>query len=124
MKAKMPDFPLRVGEPWNKEEESQLLKEIKEGNSIKTIAEKHGRTLGAISSHLKLIAVRSYVIDKEPVEIISKETGIAPDVIMFQVQKRESIAKKKNKPVAVKSEVTLEDIMRELKEIRRMLESL
>jgi hypothetical protein len=120
----MSKYPSRMGQPWNKEEESQLLKEIKEGLTIKAISENHQRTEGGITSHLKSIAVKAYIIDKEPVEIISKETGLTAAEIMFEVRKKESADKKKDKPVAVKSEVTLEDIMRELKEIRRMLESL
>ena len=121
----MSNPPLRVGEPWNNDEESQLLKEIKEGDSIRTIAEKHGRTMGAISSHLKIMAVKSYIVDKEPVEIISKETGLSTDVIMFQVAKKQGLLNKKGtEPLLVKSEVTLVDIMKELKEIRRMIESL
>jgi|LauGreDrversion4_2_1035121.scaffolds.fasta_scaffold652848_2 hypothetical protein len=114
----------RMGKLWSKDEDQKLLASIKDRDSIKTIAERHGRTEGGITSHLKSIAVKAYIIDKEPVEIISKETGLTAAEIMFEVRKKESADKKKDKPVAVKSEVTLEDIMRELKEIRRMLESL
>lgn len=116
-------FPSRMGKPWNDDEDTNLLKKIKEGVSVKDIAEKHERTIGGITSHLKLIAVKSYIIDKEPVEIISRVTGLTAEEIMFEVRKKESQSKKKEKPT-LKSEVTLVDIMKELKEIRRMIESL
>jgi hypothetical protein len=118
-------YPSRLGKSWNKEEDTQLLKEIKEEISIETIAEKHQRTVGGITSHLKLIAVRSYTIDKEPIEIISKETGLTVDEIMYEIRKKETVEKKKDKdkPVTTPSQVTLADIMKELKDIRRILES-
>ena len=112
-----------MGKPWSKDEDQKLLASIKDGDSIKTISERHGRTTGGITSHLKLIAVKAYTIDKEPVEIISKETGLTTAEIMFEVRKKESADKKKDKPATVKSQVTLQDIMWELKEIRRIIES-
>ena len=120
----MSKYPSRMGKPWNKVEDTDLLKEIKEGVTIKAIAEKHQRTEGGIISHLKMIAVKSYIVDKEPVEIISKETGLTAEEIMFEVRKKESVPAPKKKAKPVGSQITLLDVMRELREMRRILDSL
>ncbi len=44
--------PLNAGKPWNSAEDEELVRAFDEGASIKTLAEKHQRTVGSINARL------------------------------------------------------------------------
>lgn len=61
--AKVPakQSPQNAGAPWSPEEDNALLEEFETGASISELAEKHARTVGAISSRLsKLSAIDNH----------------------------------------------------------------
>ncbi|HET7627926.1 MAG TPA: hypothetical protein VFK44_06000 [Bacillales bacterium] len=49
---RMKNLPQNAGNPWTEDEEDQLLKAFDEGVSVKDLAARHERTMGAIHSRL------------------------------------------------------------------------
>ena len=45
-------MPGKAGKPWDPQEDARLAEAFDEGTPIKTLAERHGRTPGAIKSRL------------------------------------------------------------------------
>ena len=53
-------YPEKLGEKWTPEEETQMLKLFREGNSFKEIAEIHKRMIGGVRSRMNQIIERCY----------------------------------------------------------------
>ena len=51
-KQRIKNLPARQGHPWNTDEDHQLTQEHRNGDTPSTIARKHERTPGAITSRL------------------------------------------------------------------------
>lgn len=66
---------IRIGKPWSKEEEQNLLNRISEGKSINDISVEFKRAQGGIKARLKKIAVKMLSDGKSIIEV-SKLTGI------------------------------------------------
>ena len=62
----------RQGAFWTDEEESLLLSEIKEGNSMERIARNHNRSKGGITARLQMIACKMLENDGDIREIMEK----------------------------------------------------
>lgn len=63
-------LPNRIGKKWEDSEEIELLDEVKNDIDFKSIAHKHGRTVGAITGRLKIVALRLHNLDTPIEEII------------------------------------------------------
>jgi len=66
----------RIGQPWGKDEEQNLLDRISEGKSIDEISVEFKRAKGGISSRLKMIATEMLTSGKSVMEV-SKLTGMS-----------------------------------------------
>jgi len=99
-KEKNPEL-INIGKKWSKDEETLLLRRIKENKSHVDISIEFKRTVGGINSHLKHIAVKAYN-DDEPIEIIQLYTGISKETILEQVErnKLKIESKRQNKKVS------------------------
>ena len=93
-KEKNPEL-INIGKKWSKDEETLLLRRIKENKSYIDISVEFKRTVGGISSHLKHIAVKAYN-DDEPIELIELYTGIPKETILEQVERNKSKIESKN----------------------------
>jgi len=85
-----------IGKKWSSYEETILLQRIKEQKSHADISVELKRTLGGIISHLKELAIKSF-IDDEPIEIIEKLTGLSEEKILEALEKKKHKSEKKNK---------------------------
>lgn len=56
-RKKLLELPVHSGSPWSKEEDQDLIRAYKCGQTIKEIARKHQRTEGAIQSRLLRLGV-------------------------------------------------------------------
>jgi len=65
----------RIGQPWSKDEEQNLLDRISEGKSINEISVEFKRAQGGIKSRLKVVATEMLNSGKSIMEV-SKLTGI------------------------------------------------
>ena len=95
IKEKNPHL-INIGKKWSTEEETRLLAYIKEGKSHSDISIEFKRTEGAITSHLKELAVH-YFNDEEPIQIIKILTGLSEDSIMDAIGKKERKKEARNK---------------------------
>ena len=84
-KEKNPEL-INIGKKWSKDEETLLLRHIKEKKSHIDISVEFKRTIGSISSRLRDIAIKAYN-DDEPLEIIELYTGIPKETILEQVER-------------------------------------
>jgi len=66
----------RIGQPWDKDEEQNLLNRISEGKSINEISVEFKRAKGGITSRLKMMA-RDMLTNGKSVMEVSKLTGIS-----------------------------------------------
>jgi hypothetical protein len=66
----------RIGQPWDKDEEQNLLNRISEGKSINEISVEFKRAKGGITSRLKMMARDMLTTGKSVMEV-SKLTGIS-----------------------------------------------
>lgn len=93
LKASNPDkYPSRMGEPWDKDEISQLLNLSKRKMPIQDIADTHDRTKGAIRAKLQEIAYKMYVDHKLAKDIIFT-TGLTSVDLERLIKRREKAAK-------------------------------
>ncbi len=98
----------RMGCPWNKSEDEQLLKEIKDGTGINTIANAHKRTQGGIRSRLRVIACEYYKNGTTINEIMAL-TGLSKGDIVDAISRRDYIdLKKEEKAANTKKNVSIE----------------
>ena len=84
------DIPANMGSKWTDAEERKLLDSMRKGIAIEDIAKKHGRTSGAITVRLEVIAMRMYEEDRYDIEHIEELTKLPESDI------REAIEKKQN----------------------------
>jgi predicted DNA-binding protein YlxM (UPF0122 family) len=86
----------RRGHPWRNDETNQLMEEIKNKVDIKTIAETHERTSGAIASRLRVIAFELYKEQSKTEDEIQQLTGLSKDQIRDAIKRREDIKTRSN----------------------------
>ena len=89
-------LPTNNGNKWIKEEEKLLLDKLDIDIDIKTIAETHKRTIGAINSRRKKIAYDMF-LKKKNIEYIIKKTRLDEECINYTIKRRQKISSKKNK---------------------------
>lgn len=87
IKNKDTNYPSNMGQKWNNEEESMLLEEINNNTDIEIIAQKHGRTIGGITSRLRKIAYEMY-LNNISIEEIIKLTKLEHNCIEQIIQKK------------------------------------
>ena len=84
------DIPANMGSKWTDTEERKLLDSMRKGIAIEDIAKKHGRTSGAITVRLEVIAIRMYEEDRYEIEHIEELTKLPESDIRNAIEKRES----------------------------------
>jgi len=93
--AENPDkYPSRMGQPWTKDETSDLLNAVSDGQTIKDIASHHERTIGGIRSRLCIIAAELHFKNKSTMEDIAKKTGLSASEIENAIFAKEAKIKK------------------------------
>lgn len=70
------DIPANMGSKWTDAEERALLDSSRNNLDIEEIAKKHGRTQGAISARLEVVAMRMYEDNRYDTEYIEELTKI------------------------------------------------
>lgn len=97
-----------MGCPWNKSEDEQVLKEIKDGIDINSIAKAHKRTRGGITSRLRVIACEYYKNGTTINEIMAL-TGLSKGDIVDAISRRDySDLKKEEKAANTKKTASIE----------------
>ena len=89
LKAENPEKYANLGKAWTEEEIVKLLACVQKKMNHADIAEKHGRTVGSISSRLKAIAADYYFNDERPLADIMKYTGLSAEQISDAIAKRQ-----------------------------------
>jgi hypothetical protein len=114
----------RIGMPWSKEEDLDLLEHVSTGKNIKEIALYHERSEGGIRARLYHLAVKM-VHDGSSYEEACKVTGIKLDELKNALLKKESKTlvndKKRNNNINLESKIDL--LTQELSTIKRMLKT-
>ena len=87
----------RIGQPWDKDEEQNLLNRISEGKSIDEISVEFKRAKGGIRARLKMIAKEMLTNDKSIMEV-SKLTGMSESAL-------EQIANAQKLPVKAQTKI-------------------
>jgi ElaB/YqjD/DUF883 family membrane-anchored ribosome-binding protein len=82
------DIPCNMGSKWTDTEEKTLLDKIKNNLDIEEIAKKHGRTQGAISARLEVIAMRMYEENRYDAEYIEDLTKMNESRIQEAIYKK------------------------------------
>lgn len=82
------DIPCNMGSKWTDTEEKTLLDKIKNNLDIEEIAKKHGRTQGAISTRLEVIAMRMYEENRYDAEYIEELTKMNESRIQDAIYKK------------------------------------
>jgi len=108
LKEQNPERYANLGKSWKDEEIVKLLSNVQRGLSHAEISEKHGRTMGSITSKLKGIAADYYFNDERPIDEIKKYTGLSVEDISEAISKRQyemdtKKPSKKTAPVAAAS---------------------
>jgi predicted nucleic acid-binding Zn-ribbon protein len=81
-------IPSNMGCKWTEAEEQELLENIKQNIGIEEIAKKHGRTQGAITARLEVIAIRLYNDNMFDIEHIEDLTGLSEKTIKDAIDKK------------------------------------
>ena len=89
LKAENPEKYANLGKAWSEEEIVKLLACVQKKMNHADIAEKHGRTVGSISSRLKAIAADYHFNNKRPLVDIMKYTGLSAEQISDAIAKRQ-----------------------------------
>jgi len=89
LKEQNPERYANLGKSWKDEEIVKLLSNVQRGLSHAEISEKHGRTMGSITSKLKGIAADYYFNDERPIDEIKKYTGLSVEDISDAISKRQ-----------------------------------
>jgi len=82
------DIPCNMGSKWTDKEEMSLLDNIRNNIDIEEIAKKHGRTQGAISARLEVIAIRMYEENRYDTEYIEELTKLNEKTIEEAIYKK------------------------------------
>jgi len=94
-----------LGKAWKKEEIDILLNEIKENKGYKEIADSHKRTVGSITSRLRIIAAELHLDEKKTIQQCIEITGLDMTDILEAIDKREysDMIKAKNTEARLKA---------------------
>ena len=131
-----PNYPARMGKTWDDHETLNLLKKIRENKTIDAIAKEHERTIGGITSRLRVLAYEFYEEGKK-IDQIKKYTGLSTEQIADSISKREyakSIKERKQnlknklKEDQIDKKINQEELLQAVREIRdkcnKILESM
>lgn len=128
--APKPNYPARMGKAWDDHETLNLLKKIRENKTVDIIAKEHERTVGGITSKLRVLAYEFYEEGKT-IDQIKKYTGLSTEQIADSISKREyakSILKNKLKEDPIDKKMNQEELLQAVREIRdkcnKILESI
>ena len=134
--APKPNYPARMGKAWDDHETLNLLKKIRENKTVYTIAKEHERTVGGITSRLRVLAYEFYEEGKT-IDQIKKYTGLSTEQIADSISKREyakSIKERKQnqknklKEDPLDKKMNQEELLQAVREIRdkcnKILESM
>ena len=128
--APKPNYPARMGKAWDDHETLNLLKKIRENKTVDIIAKEHERTVGGITSKLRVLAYEFYEEGKT-IDQIKKYTGLSTEQIADSISKREyakSILKNKLKEDPLDKKMNQEELLQAVREIRdkcnKILESI
>lgn len=128
--APKPNYPARMGKAWDDHETLNLLKKIRENKTVDIIAKEHERTVGGITSKLRVLAYEFYEEGKT-IDQIKKYTGLSTEQIADSISKREyakSILKNKLKEDPLDKKMNQEELLQAVREIRdkcnKILESM
>ena len=126
-------YPSRMGKKWDDDEVAKLLSSIQKKKTIENIANEHQRTIGAIESQQRKLAVAYWFNDKRPIDEISRFTGLTSEQIEWVIKGRiaeiEHVNKKATatKPKHVSNIVSdnpnsdMKEVVSLLKDIKSML---
>lgn len=103
-----------VGKRWSDSEETQLLQEIKEGESIESISKKHQRNIGGIKARLADIAFKMYLSGKSQ-EDITQTVGISD---MDEIIKEKKLLIRKR---IITKECDINKIQKDIRELENEL---
>ena len=130
------NYPARMGKAWADHETLNLLKKIRENKTVDTIAKEHERTVGGITSRLRVLAYEFYEEGKT-IDQIKKYTGLSTEQIADSISKREyakSIKERKQnlknklKEDPLDKKMNQEELLQAVREIRdkcnKILESM
>lgn len=130
------NYPARMGKAWDDHETLNLLKKIRENKTVDTIAKEHERTVGGITSRLRVLAYEFYEEGKT-IDQIKKYTGLSTEQIADSISKREyakSIKERKQnlknklKEDPLDKKMNQEELLQAVREIRdkcnKILESM
>lgn len=84
-----------VGQKWTKQEDENLLEEIKSNLDYDEIAKIHKRTLLGIKKRLEIIAYDMY-FDEIPMDDITQKTKISKEQISIIIKEKQQKYEKKN----------------------------
>ena len=128
--APKPNYPARMGKAWDDHETLNLLKKIRENKTVDIIAKEHERTVGGITSKLRVLAYEFYEEGKT-IDQIKKYTGLSTEQIADSISKREyakSILKNTLKEDPIDKKMNQEELLQAVREIRdkcnKILESM
>jgi hypothetical protein len=113
-----------TGSRWTPEEDETLLLAIQNDKNTNDIALEHKRTVGAIVSRIKAIAVRMIETDNLPIETVSAKLHMpVEEILLFQKAKNNSKKKKTSSGITKNGETIIgeEKILDVLKGIRDVL---
>lgn len=82
------DIPKNMGSKWTDIEESELLANIQNHVDIEEVAKRHGRTRGAITARLEVIAMRMYEENRYDIEHIGEVTMMNARSIQEAIDKK------------------------------------
>ena len=130
------NYPARMGKAWDDHETLNLLKKIRENKTVDTIAKEHERTVGGITSRLRVLAYEFYEEGKT-IDQIKKYTGLSTEQIADSISKKEyakSIKERKQnlknklKEDPLDKKMNQEELLQAVREIRdkcnKILESM
>jgi LAS superfamily LD-carboxypeptidase LdcB len=110
--------PARLGSAWSQEETQKLLDSISKKVSTKDIAAEHERTVSAITSQLKRIAIDYHFNSKFPMEKIQTLTGLSEKQIQYAIDTHSSKSDRSVAAEPTSEEPTLTDIVNLLKDLQ------
>jgi hypothetical protein len=122
------DIPCNMGSKWTDAEEKTLLDKIRNNLEIEEIAKKHGRTQGAISARLEVIAMRMYEenrYDAEYIEELTKLNEITIQEAIYKKNKNKNNYESKNTGISFNTDIEnikkdLQKCYEEIKELREL----
>jgi hypothetical protein len=110
MKAKNPNAPKRLGDPWDDLEIAELLSEVKAGKSYDEMASQHERTSGSIRARLREIAANLHLKEKRTIQECCNITGLTKDEVIDAINKKEyRESQKKQKKIDSKKVIVQPD---------------